>query len=93
MPIKVFCNVSGYDPDELIGKSPSELFVYGDNNLQFVQEQIHLRKKVSSVYQLPVKNKRGEIRWWAISGAPNYDDHGNLLGSIGIHLDITDQKN
>jgi PAS domain S-box-containing protein len=53
-----------------------------------------LRKKgVSSVYQLPVKNKRGEIRWWAISGAPNYDDHGNLLGSIGIHLDITDQKN
>lgn len=88
-----FCNVSGYDPDELIGKSPSELFVYGDNNLQFVQDQIQLRKKgVSSVYQLPVKNKRGEIRWWAISGAPNYDDHGNLLGSIGIHLDITDQK-
>lgn len=88
-----FCDVSGFDPDELIGKSPSQLFVYGDNNLQFVQEQIQLRKKgVSSVYQLPVKNKRGEIRWWAVSGAPNYDDHGNLLGSIGIHLDITDQK-
>jgi len=52
-----------------------------------------LRKKgVSSVYQMPVKNKRGEIRWWAISGAPNYDDDGNQLGSIGIHLDITDQK-
>ena len=41
---------------------------------------------------MPVKNKRGEIRWWAISGAPNYDDDGNQLGSIGIHLDITDQK-
>ncbi|WP_052248508.1 PAS domain-containing hybrid sensor histidine kinase/response regulator [Chryseobacterium taiwanense] len=88
-----FCDVSGYDPDELIGKNPSQLFVYGDNNHQFVQEQIELRKNgVSNVYQLPVKNKRGEIRWWAISGAPNYDDHGNLLGSIGIHLDITDQK-
>jgi hypothetical protein len=24
--------------------------------------------------------------------APNYDLHGNLIGSIGIHLDITDQK-
>ncbi|AZA64358.1 PAS domain S-box protein [Chryseobacterium carnipullorum] len=88
-----FCDVSGYDPDELIGKSPSQLFVYGDNNLEFVKEQIQLRKKgVSSVYQLPVKNKRGEIRWWAISGAPNYDDNGNQLGSIGIHLDVTDQK-
>ncbi|MDR6157066.1 PAS domain S-box-containing protein [Chryseobacterium sp. SLBN-27] len=88
-----FCEVSGFEPDELIGKNPAQLFLYGENNLHFLQQQIELRKKgVSSVYQLPVKNKRGEIRWWAISGAPNYDDQGNLLGSIGIHLDITDQK-
>lgn len=88
-----FCEISGFEPDELVGKKPSELFVFGENNLQFVEDQIQLRKKgVSSVYQLPVKNKRGEIRWWAISVAPNYDDQGNLLGSIGIHLDITDQK-
>lgn len=88
-----FCNVSGFELDEVIGKNPNTLFLYGENNLRFLQDQIELRKKgISSVYQLPVKNKRGEIRWWAISGAPNYDDHGNLLGSIGIHLDITDQK-
>jgi PAS domain S-box-containing protein len=88
-----FCDVSGYDSDELIGKNPSQILLYGDNNIQFVKEQIKLRKKgISSVYQVPIKNKRGEIRWWAISGAPNYDDNGNQLGSIGIHLDITDQK-
>ena len=88
-----FCDVSGFEADELIGKNPSQLFLYGENNMKFLEEQIELRKKgVSSVYQLPVKNKRGEIRWWAISGAPNYDDQGNLLGSVGIHLDITDQK-
>jgi len=89
-----FCNVSGYDMDELIGKNPSQIFLHGENSVEFVQEQLQLRKEgVSSVYQLPVKNKRGEIRWWAISGAPNYDDNGNQLGSIGIHLDVTDQKN
>lgn len=88
-----FCNVSGYDVDELMGKNPTLLFLHGDQNIAFVRDQIQLRKKgVSSVYQMPVKNKRGEIRWWAISGAPNYDDNGNQLGSIGIHLDITDQK-
>lgn len=88
-----FCNVSGFELDEVIGKNPSTLFLYGENNVRFLQEQIELRKKgISSVYQLPVRNKRGEIRWWAVSGAPNYDDLGNLLGSIGIHLDITDQK-
>jgi hypothetical protein len=31
-------------------------------------------------------------RIWLISGAPNYDLHGNLLGSIGIHLDIDQKK-
>jgi len=88
-----FCDVSGFELDEIIGKNPSKLFVYGENNFQLVEEQIQLREKgISSVYQLPIKNKRGELRWWAISGAPNYDDHGNLLGSIGIHLDITEHK-
>ena len=47
---------------------------------------------VTDVYQIPVKNKRGELKWWAISGAPNFDDKGNLVETIGIHLDITDQK-
>lgn len=89
-----FCNVSGFDLDEVIGKNPAQLFLYGEKNIQFIQDQILLRKKgISGVYQLPIKNKRGELRWWAISGAPNYDDRGNLLGSIGIHLDITEQKN
>lgn len=27
-----------------------------------------------------------------VSGAPNYDDTGKLIGSIGIHLDVTQRK-
>ena len=30
--------------------------------------------------------------WVLISGAPFYDLKGNILGSIGIHYDITDRK-
>jgi hypothetical protein len=26
------------------------------------------------------------------SGAPNYNINGEIIGSIGIHLDITEQK-
>ena len=44
------------------------------------------------MYSLPVKNKKGEQRWWVISGAPRYNDNGELVGSVGIHLDITEQK-
>ncbi|HEX8577159.1 MAG TPA: PAS domain S-box protein, partial [Flavobacterium sp.] len=87
-----FAFMSGYETDELIGKMPSELFISGEN-VKITKEKMNLRKLgISDVYQLAVKNKNGELKWWAVSGAPNYDDRGFLVGSIGIHLDITDQK-
>lgn len=87
-----FSTISGFELSELIGKNPSELFVFGEN-FEIMQSKKEVRRKgISDIYQIPVKNKRGELRWWAISGAPNFDDNGNLVGSIGIHLDVTDQK-
>ncbi len=87
-----FSSISGFDLSELIGRNPSELFVFGEN-FEVMQSKKEVRRKgISDIYQIPVKNKRGELRWWAISGAPNFDDNGNLVGSIGIHLDVTDQK-
>ena len=46
----------------------------------------------SDAYELCIRNKKGERRWWLISGAPNIDREGNEIGSIGIHWDITTQK-
>lgn len=87
-----FSKISGFEIDELIGNNPSNLFVFGEN-LEKIEQKKQLRSKgKSDIYQIPIKNKRGELRWWAISGAPNYDDKGNLIGTIGIHLDITEQK-
>ncbi len=86
-----FADMSGYEINELIGKNPSEIFVFGQN-LNVSNSKTDHRKKGSDFYQISIKNKKGELRWWSISGAPNYDSKGNLTGSIGIHLDITEQK-
>lgn len=87
-----FANISGFEIEELIGLNPSKTFVLG-MNIEKMKGKNKLREQgISDVYQMPVRNKRGELRWWAIGGAPNYDDKGNLVGSIGIHLDITEQK-
>jgi len=87
-----FADISGFKGKELIGLRASETFAFGDN-IEKLEAKKKLREKgVSDVYQMPVRNKGGELRWWAIGGAPNYDDKGNLVGSIGIHLDITEQK-
>ncbi len=87
-----FAEMSGFEIEELIGMNAQETFVFGDN-VEVMKAKNHLRKNgISDVYQIPVRNKRGELRWWAVGGAPNYDDKGNMVGSIGIHLDITEQK-
>lgn len=87
-----FCNISGYSLDELINKNAAQLFTKGAN-LDFVHTKTDLRKKgISDAYEIAIKNKTGNVRWWFVSGAPRYNDKGEHIGSIGIHLDITDQK-
>lgn len=87
-----FCDFSGYSLEELLNRKGSDLFI-DPANRQVIAEKNELRKRnVSDSYELKVTNKNGEDRWWLITGAPNYNDKGQLVGSIGIHLDITQQK-
>ncbi|MBS1510963.1 MAG: PAS domain S-box protein [Bacteroidetes bacterium] len=87
-----FCEMSGYSIEELIGKKASMLFAKGENE-ELLEQKNDLRKKgISDAYEIALKNKRGELKWWLISGAPRFNDNGELVGSIGIHLDITQQK-
>ena len=87
-----FCDMSAYSLAELKGKKAAELFVV-EHHRQIISQKNELRKThESDGYELEVKNKNGENRWWFVSGAPNYNDRGQLVGSIGIHLDISDHK-
>lgn len=87
-----FCEMSGYEAEELIG-GKTHRFLLTEEEIAVLNKKHALRAKgVSDSYEIAVKNKAGEVRWWFISGAPNYNDQGELVGSIGIHLDITKQK-
>ena len=87
-----FCDMSGYTPAELIGKNAGHL-LSTHKNLDLIEEKSKSRQNgISDAYEIETKNKKGEKKWWLISGAPRYNDKGELVGSIGIHLDITDQK-
>ncbi|GAB2838277.1 PAS domain-containing hybrid sensor histidine kinase/response regulator [Ferruginibacter profundus] len=87
-----FCDMSGYALKELLGKKASTLFAKGENE-EFIEMKNEMRKKgISDAYEISLKNKKGEPKWWLVSGAPRYNDNGDLVGSIGIHLDITQQK-
>ena len=87
-----FCLLSGYSENELIGKSPTEIFQDEDTKRIMNEQNAKRKKGLSSAYEVPLTTKSGEIKWLIISGAPYFDVKGNLLGTIGVHLDITDRK-
>ena len=89
-----FVDMSGFNESELLGKKCSELLLLDSNDSKKIYRTIDSRLKgESSKYELKVKIKGGETKHWLVSGAPNFDEKGNVIGSIGIHLDITEAKN
>jgi len=89
---ETFCYMSGYDREYLIGKSILQVLGNKYNEKEII-DRINLRKHgFIDMYQLPVYNKEGQQKWWLMSDAPVFNVEGKLIGSIGIHMDISDQK-
>lgn len=87
-----FCEMSGYELADLKGEKAAELFVAEKNRNKVYEKSEERKAAISDGYEIEVIDKQGQPHWWFISGAPNYNDKGQLIGSIGIHLDITQQK-
>ena len=87
-----FVQMSGFSSKELIGSVAIDTLL-GGSKKNMMRDKIQLRKEgAKDLYEIEIINKSGEIRYWLISGAPNTNINGETLGSIGIHLDITDLK-
>ena len=87
-----FCRMSGFEREEIYGRTGEELFTAPENRTLVVEKSKSREKGISDAYELEVTNKQGQNRWWLISGAPLFNDEGSQIGSTGIHLDITDRK-
>lgn len=87
-----FTEISGYTRNELIGKVGKEIFPINNEKNKILLETKKRQNGESNSYEIEVKTKSGNKRTWLISGAPNYDMRNNVVGSIGIHLDITNAK-
>ena len=86
-----FCTMSGFDEKEVIGKRAVDLLNVRNKNI-IGKKQLERVAGRSDSYEIAVIDKAGQRRHWLISGAPRYDNANRVVGSIGIHLDITDQK-
>lgn len=90
-----FCILVGYTEDELLGKDPLQVFNNPDMQKRLGDFHTHVKKRSageSSVYEMPLRKKDGSIIWMQISGTPIYSDKQEVIGSLGLHFDITDRK-
>ncbi|HEX9829522.1 MAG TPA: PAS domain S-box protein, partial [Bacteroidota bacterium] len=89
---KQLCDLVGYTQEELLGKVATDILT-DKAGKKTVFSKLELRKKgISDQYEIQLIKKSGEHIWVRISGSPVYDRHGNVVGSIGLHTDITEQK-
>ncbi len=87
-----FCKMVGYTEEELIGKNAQQLFIDEEFNKTLEDEHKERGKGRASSYELRLNKKDGSKIWTIISGAPILDENGVLVGSMGVHYDITERK-
>ncbi|MDP5230578.1 MAG: PAS domain S-box protein, partial [Cellulophaga sp.] len=86
-----FCTLSGYPEDQLINKKALDV-VHIINKSIIQEKSVKRLNGESDSYEVEILHPSGEVKHWLISGAPRYDEYGKVIGSLGIHLDITKQK-
>ena len=87
-----FVKMCGYSPEELVGFKARDILLDGKKQ-EYMQQKVKSRKEgVKDLYEMEIQTKTGETKYWLISGGPNTNINGEVIGSIGIHLDITELK-
>lgn len=86
-----FCNIFGYPREKLIGMNLGE-FISRDELEKVRQETAKRKKNAASQYELRIKRKDGAFRDISIHASPWLNEKGECKGTIGVLLDITEQK-
>lgn len=91
---KAFCDFSGYTPSELLGKQADVMLLPKEEEILEKMHEVRDQRSsgVANAYEIRLRRKDGTLAWVLISGAPIFDHEGKVVGSIGIHHDITGQK-
>ncbi len=84
--------ITGYRPEEVIGKTPS-LFKSGRTDRNVYRELwLAIKNKRSWQGELENRRKNGEYYWESISIAPVLNERDELVAFVGISMDISERK-
>lgn len=85
------CNIFSYSQEELTGMNLSQIIIKEEMDKIYKETQKR-RNKEHSQYEVTIKRKDGQLRHIFLSASPFLDSNGNVIGTVGVFTDITDQK-
>jgi PAS domain S-box-containing protein len=86
------CKMLGYTEAELVGKNASDLLVPPEFRHVIERQQQQREQGTAGSYELQLIRKDGSRIWVLVSGVPISDENGVMVGSMGIHYDLSERK-
>ncbi|MHA1613606.1 MAG: PAS domain-containing protein [Candidatus Thorarchaeota archaeon] len=84
-------DILGYDVDEFIGMSVLDTIIPEDHD-KMISETEYRKKGKQSLYETKIVRKDGTIRNVRISALPSRNNQGQLIGTIGLLIDVSEAK-
>ncbi len=91
---EVFCKISGYTKEELLGK-PHNIVRHPDMDCSIFKQMWHTIKELKQTWQGKIKNRRkdGSVYWVQAIINPILDSNEEVIEYIGIREDVTQIEN
>ena len=90
---RAYCETVGLSEEKIINRTDYDLYPtdIATQYSKYDQEIINSKKPVSGIEERHLKPS-GDYGWSLTEKLPYYDDKGNVVGTIGFALDITERK-
>ncbi|MEH2159967.1 MAG: PAS domain S-box protein [Nostoc sp.] len=86
-------DILGYEPDEVLGKTPFELMPPVEaSRVQKIFQILTNSKQPLINFENKTLHKNGQLLVLETNGVPFFDTSGNYLGYRGVYQDITERK-
>src|SRR5690606_24431032 len=89
---EIFCNISGYSREELIGQSHELLYATKEGNEDLIEMKNIVAEKHIWQKEMKMISKSGIIYWTDTTVKPILDESGTIIKYISIRYDITSRK-
>jgi diguanylate cyclase (GGDEF)-like protein/PAS domain S-box-containing protein len=86
-----FAEMLGYPLPELIGRRVEDLASTEGRELILAGRERRLAGQTGR-YELPMLHADGSTVWCQLSAAPLLDEHGRVVGAVGMHTDVTERR-